>query len=121
VRVLVDENIPALTVRALREMGHDVRDVRGTAGEGMSDEELWGLAQRERRLLITTDKGLASRRYESHAGLLVVRLRQPNRARIHERVLWAIARFEPAEWPDRLIVLRDMAVTRWPGDHEAER
>ena len=38
--VLVDENIPAMTAEALREFGHDVQDVRGTAGEGMSDEAL---------------------------------------------------------------------------------
>jgi hypothetical protein len=32
-KIFVDENIPLMTVRALREMGHDVRDIRGTADE----------------------------------------------------------------------------------------
>ncbi len=113
-KILVDENIPAITVRALRELGHDVRDVRGTAGEGMSDRQLWTLAQDEGCLLVTTDKGFASRRHEPHSGLLVVRLRQPNRHRIHERVLRAIARLEPAGWPGRLVILRDAAISTWP-------
>jgi predicted nuclease of predicted toxin-antitoxin system len=114
VKILVDENIPAMTVGALREMGHDVRDVRGSAGEGMSDGELWRLAQQERRLLVTTGRGFASRRHEPHWGLLVVRLRQPNRLRIHERVLRAVARVRPADWPGRLVVARDAAVSTWP-------
>ncbi len=29
-KVTVDEHIPLMTVRALRMMGHDVRDIRGT-------------------------------------------------------------------------------------------
>jgi hypothetical protein len=31
-RILVDENIPRLTVDRLRELGHDVQDIRGTPG-----------------------------------------------------------------------------------------
>ena len=32
-RIFVDENIPAMTVEALREAGHDVIDIRGTLDE----------------------------------------------------------------------------------------
>ena len=39
-KTFVDENIPLMTVRALREMGHDVRDIRDTADEGMTDDAL---------------------------------------------------------------------------------
>ena len=44
-KVLVDENILNLTVAALRGAGHDVLDIRGTSRQGLSDEELWGLAE----------------------------------------------------------------------------
>jgi predicted nuclease of predicted toxin-antitoxin system len=40
-KILVDENIPAMTVRGLREYGHDVKDIRGTESEGQSDVDLW--------------------------------------------------------------------------------
>ena len=53
----VDETIPLMTVHALRAMGHDVRDMRGTPEEGMEDGSLWDMVQRDERLLITTDKG----------------------------------------------------------------
>ncbi len=119
-KVLVDENIPAMTAQALRELGHDLRDVRGTAGEGMSDEAFWRLAHDEERLLITTDKGFASRRDEPHFGILVVRLRQPNRPRIHQRVLQAVAQFDAAEWPGLLVIMRDTAMSTWRTPTEAE-
>ena len=78
-RILVDENIPRMTVDRLRELGHDVKDIRGTSDEGLADAGLRGLAVRERRLLITTDKGFTEYRAASHFGILIVRLRQPNR------------------------------------------
>ena len=37
-KILADENIPMMTVRALREMGHEVLDIRGTVDEGAVDE-----------------------------------------------------------------------------------
>jgi Domain of unknown function (DUF5615) len=39
-KILVDEHIPLMTVRALRLMGHDVHDIRGTTDEGMQDDAL---------------------------------------------------------------------------------
>ena len=58
-KILVDENIPSITVHELRSLGHDVLDVRGTPQQGIEDADLWRLAQLQGRLLITTDKGFA--------------------------------------------------------------
>jgi len=92
-KVAVDENIPLMTVRALRVMGHDVRDIRGTPEEGMDDAPLWEMVQREERVLITTDKGFTQYRTTQHHGLLIIRLRRPNRYRIHQRIMQAMAQF----------------------------
>lgn len=43
--IFVDENIPSMTVRALRELGHNVLDIRGTTYEGMTDDALLKMAQ----------------------------------------------------------------------------
>lgn len=107
-RILVDENVPKITVEALRGAGHDVRDLRGTPQQGMFDDELWPLAQREERMLITTDKGFAEHREEKHHGILIVRLRQPNEQRIHARVMAGFVRFAEEEWPHLLVVMRDV-------------
>lgn len=110
-KILVDENIPRVTVNRLRELGHDVKDIRGTAGQGLPDSDLWSLSARESRLLITTDKGFTEYRGAGHCGILIVRLRQPNRLRIHHAVMRAIERFSEAEWPGLLIVMRDATMS----------
>jgi predicted nuclease of predicted toxin-antitoxin system len=106
-KVFVDENIPSRTVEELRRLGHDVLDIRGTADQGMEDDVLWTRLMNEGRLLITTDKGFAQHRQEPHHGILIVRLRQPNEAKIHDRVMRAMKRFSESEWPGLLVVMRD--------------
>ena len=85
-KICVDENIPLVTVSELRSLQHDVLDIRYTPDQGLSDDLLWELVTRQGRLLITTDKGFAQRKTELHHGLLIVRLRQPNEQKIHERM-----------------------------------
>ena len=106
-RILVDENIPNLTVHGLRAMGHDVLDIRGTEQQGMFDDELWPFAQAGQRMLVTTDKGFSGHRDEPHHGLLIVRLRQPNEQRIHVRIMAAFHQFTEPEWPGLLVVMHD--------------
>jgi len=113
VKILVDENIPLICVAHLREMGHDIADVRGTPEEGLCDEDLWGKAQQDGQLLITTDKGFARRRHMSHHGMLIVLLRRPNRERIRQRVIEAMRLFSPEEWPDLLVIMRDTVMSTW--------
>jgi len=59
----------------------------------MQDDALWEMVQREERLLITTDKGFTHYCTMPHYGILVVRLRKPNRHRIHHRIMRVMAHF----------------------------
>ena len=106
-RILADENIPRMTVEALQKLGHDVRDVRGTPDRGIPDTALWKVACDERGPLITTDKGFTQYRSQARHAVLIVRLRQPNRHKIHMRVMQAIAQFASDKWPGQLVVMRD--------------
>lgn len=112
-KILVDENIPKKTVAALQALGHDVLDIRGTLDQGSIDERLWQMAVDQGRLLVTTDKGFLHCREAPHAGLLVVRLKRPNREQIHRRVLGAVAQFPEKDWPGLTIVMRDVAQSIW--------
>jgi predicted nuclease of predicted toxin-antitoxin system len=112
-KILVDEHIPLMTVRTLRVMGHDVHDIRGTQNEGMQDDALWAMAQQEERLLITMDKGFAQYRAAPHYGVLIVRLRRPNRQEIHARIMQAMKQFADQEWPGLLVTMRDVAQSTW--------
>lgn len=64
--LLLDENVPIATVRALRAAGHDVHSATESSA-GATDEMLLARAHAERRLLITFDRDF---------GELAVRLRR---------------------------------------------
>ena len=54
-RFLIDENLPFSLVQLLQSSGHDIVDVAASPVRGASDEQLWKLAAREQRVLITKD------------------------------------------------------------------
>lgn len=112
-RIIVDENIPLITVNGLRELGHDVMDIRGTELEGIPDRELWNIVKKEGRLLITTDKGFMQNRYEKHHGILIIRLKQPNRSKINQKALKGITLFSEKEWPLKTVVMQDLFHSVW--------
>jgi uncharacterized protein with PIN domain len=55
------------------------------------------MAQKDGMLLITTDKGFAQKRHEKHNGVLIIRLKQPNRLRIHQKAMQAMNKFKERE------------------------
>jgi len=112
-KIAVDENIPRKTVTALQAMGHEVIDIRGMTQEGMDDSALWKLAQAQDALLITTDKGFAHFRDEPHKGILIIRLRQPDREKIHSRVMQAMSQFSINEWKCLLVIMKDRVQSVW--------
>jgi len=112
-KILVDENIPLKSVQALRDLGHDVLDIRGTPDEGVADEVLWEIAQPEKRLLITTDKGFTQYRNQQHQGILIIRLKKPNRHQIHQKIMQIIPQFTETEWSGLLVVMRDIVWSVW--------
>ncbi|MGH7720203.1 MAG: DUF5615 family PIN-like protein [Gemmatimonadaceae bacterium] len=59
-RILADEHVPASSIRALREAGHEVAAV-GEESPGTPDREILERAVREARLLVTFDKGFGAR------------------------------------------------------------
>lgn len=77
----------------------------------MCNADLWSLALQDRRLLITTDKGFTAFRGIEHHGILIVRLRQPNRQKIHDCVMQAMKRFAANDWPGLLAVVRDSTIS----------
>ena len=112
-KIFVDENIPMQTVDYLDSAGHDVLDLRKTPQEGLSDEKIWTLVHGQKRLLITTDKGFLVHRQENHSGVLVILLRQPNRSKLHMKVVQAIQQFQEQEWPGMVVVMRDRVKSTW--------
>lgn len=117
-KIFVDENIPFITVKEMVLQEYDVIDIRGTDDQGIADEVLWQKAQDLQCLLITTDKGFAVHRDESHYGILIIRLKQPSRQKIHQRVLQALRRYTPKQWPGLMVVMRDAVQSTWKSHYK---
>jgi predicted nuclease of predicted toxin-antitoxin system len=117
-KIFVDENIPLVTVKELCEQGLDVFDIRGTDDQGITDEDLWQKVQNEKSLLITTDKGFSRYRDEIHHGILIIRLKQPTRQKIHQRVMQAIKRYSGKECSGLMVVMRDAVQSSWRSRHK---
>ena len=84
----------------------------------MDEEDLWNKAKTEKCLLITTDKGLSVRRFEDHYGLLIVRLKQPNRMKIHGHVMRAFGKIQEKQWRGLMVVVRDTVQSVWKSNSQ---
>ena len=73
-RFLVDENLPVDVSDLLRREGHDVFHLAHTDRRGAADEEVWGLAAREQRIIITRDLDFPMRESPRPPGLILVRV-----------------------------------------------
>lgn len=88
-KIKLDENLPLRLAGVLKGIGHDVHTVPGEQLTGHADNEIWGATQNESRFLITQDLDFSDlRRFApgSHHGILLLRLRSPNRRNLISRV-----------------------------------
>ncbi|HGJ67670.1 TPA: hypothetical protein ENS27_20120 [bacterium] len=88
-KIKLDENMPYGLVDVLSQMGHDVDTVPQEGLAGYDDTKVWSMAQKEGRFLITQDLDFSDiRRFMpgTHHGLLIVRLREPGRNSLLEKV-----------------------------------
>jgi predicted nuclease of predicted toxin-antitoxin system len=73
----VDEDLPSAIQQELQNAGHDARTVEDQGWSGRSDDAVWAGVKRERRLLVTADKGFADKRRLSVGrgwGVILLRL-----------------------------------------------
>ena len=88
-RIKLDENLPSRLVSVLAALGHDVDTVPSEHIAGRNDAAVWQAAQAGQRFLVTQDLDFSDiRKYTpgTHHGLLLVRLPQPGRTALFERI-----------------------------------
>ncbi len=76
-RLLIDEDMPRSTARALRQAGYTASDVRDVGLRGHGDSDAFAYAQTYGLALVTADKGFANvlaYALGTHAGLIVLRV-----------------------------------------------
>ncbi|HET6453593.1 MAG TPA: DUF5615 family PIN-like protein [Armatimonadota bacterium] len=98
-RLKLDENLPARLAAVLQTLGHDADTTVAEGLAGADDDSVWRAAQSAERFLVTQDLDFSDiRKFEpgTHQGILVVRLREPGRQALTERLL-AIFQTEDVE------------------------
>lgn len=88
-KLKLDENLPASLAGILTQLGHLTDTVPDENLAGSDDPRVWEAAQEAGRFLITQDLDFSDiRRFVpgTHYGILLVRLREPGREALIDRV-----------------------------------
>jgi predicted nuclease of predicted toxin-antitoxin system len=107
-KIKLDENLPARLLPILKNHGHDVHTVADEQLNGRTDAEIWQAVNVEGRFLITQDLDFSDTRKfapGTHAGLLLLRLREPGAHALTEAVTAVAA--EVHNWRGCFVVLTE--------------
>ena len=97
----------------LTAYGHDTDAVHEEGLTGRSDHDVWQETQRTGRFLITQDLDFSDLRQfkpDTHYGLLLVRLPNPSRQSLIERVASAFKKEAIETWQRCFVVLTDRKI-----------
>lgn len=112
-KVKLDENLPAALAERLTQLGHDTDTVPQENLSGEVDAKVWEASQAARRFLITQDLDFSDIRSfppGAHHGILLIRLMNPSRRKLIER-LEDIFRNENVEsWQASFVVATDRKI-----------
>ena len=109
-KLKLDENIPGALVVDLTALGHDVDTAMSEGLAGKPDATVWSAAQTAERFLITQDLNFSDVRLfvpGTHYGLLLVRLRQPGRNALRNRVRQLFETEAVDEWARSVVIATD--------------
>src|ERR1700751_5606446 len=100
-KIKLDENLPVRLTVFLAGLDHDVHTVADENLSGGSDRDVWEAAQRDERFVITQDLDFSDlRRFApgTHHGILLVRLRSPDRQSLIRRIREVFQHEEVGSW-----------------------
>jgi predicted nuclease of predicted toxin-antitoxin system len=112
-RIKLDENLPLRLATQLKRLGHDVHTLHDELLLGHADKEIWETTQKESRFLITQDLDFSDLRQfapGSHHGILLVRLRSPNRRDLVERIGEMFQKENVGEWAGCFVVATERKI-----------
>jgi len=110
-KFLLDENFPRLSADFIKSCGHEAIRFDEACDSGDDDETVFSAAQRLGATILTSDRDFYHTMpllHPTHAGIVVVALRQPNRAAITSRLKWFMENIEEP-LANRVFILRDFS------------
>ncbi len=113
-KFLTDENVATSVVRALREAGFDVKDIKEEQLHGVSDNDVLRLASREDRIIITHDKDFAnvlSFFRMKHKGIILLRLQNQHSSNVSQVLLHVLQSKLAKKIQNNLVIISDTKVT----------
>ena len=112
-KIKLDENLPRRLAIILKDLGHDAHTLHDESLLGCADTEIWAATQKESRFLITQDLDFSDLRQfapGSHHGILLVRLRSPNRIDLIERIGELFRTENVREWAGCFVVATERKI-----------
>lgn len=107
-KIKLDENLPIELAELLTAQGHDVHTVPGESLVGETDETIFRAAVGEDRVLLTQDLDFSDMRKfapGTHPGIVLLRLQEPSRKRIIDRVRQTLASESIESWAKCIVVV----------------
>jgi predicted nuclease of predicted toxin-antitoxin system len=98
-KFLFDESVELRLSHYLKAQGHDVKTIVTDYTNSIEDEEVLKIARSEQRILITNDKDfgeLVFRSHQTHAGVILLRLKRVPFGVKQERLAEVIATYQHA-------------------------
>jgi predicted nuclease of predicted toxin-antitoxin system len=109
-KIKLDENLPAQLYDLLVSHKHDVHTVSDESLVGREDRVIFAAACKENRLLLTQDldfSDLRAFRPGTHPGIVLIRLRDPSRRRLVERLRQVLQSEKLETWAGCFVVISD--------------
>ena len=123
-KIKLDENLPVRLVRILSQLGHETDTVAHEGLAGQDDRPVWEAARGAGRFLITQDLDFSDiRRFTpgTHQGILLVRLREPGRNALVNRVRDVFQSEQVQDWSGSFVVVTEHKIRiRRPDKGSAE-
>lgn len=115
-KFLLDQDVYALTVRFLREQGHDVLTAADIGGSRATDETLLTRAQEQARLFVTRDRDFGGLVFVRGfgAGVIYLRLEPSTLQAVHEELARVLQSYTAEALHNAFVVVE-------PGRHRFRR
>lgn len=115
-RLLLDQDVYAVTARLLADLGHDVVSAAAIGRSQASDSELLDVAHEQGRIFITRDRDFGSLVFvqQIRVGVLYLRLQPTTLTSVHQELETILASYSEEQ-------LRSAFVVVEPGRHRFRR
>lgn len=123
-KIKLDENLPHRLATLLKKLGHEAHTLYEEGLVGRSDDDVWKVAQKEARFLITQDLDFSDLRKfapGSHHGILLVRLRNPSRRAPIERIEEMFSKENINDWARCFVIVTERKIRVLGPEHKRNR